>query len=153
MFSSAWNSVIVYYKRWMQSVLPFMTDECWRLTSSEFRMTKFIIIVWFKEEYTRNQWIRQPSWEPKSVIHKEFFLEMTLTVFIVHVFKRSWSLLSNEMKPQCIIKLFQQVWRKIPNCMISVLKINLCIDIKLVFFFPLHWLCCIKVDEMRYSVD
>lgn len=74
-------------------------------------------------------------------------------LFIVHVFKRSWSLLSNEMKPQCIIKLFQQVWRKIPNCMISVLKINLCIDIKLVFFFPLHWLCYIKVDEMRYSVD
>lgn len=133
MFSSAWNSVIVYYKRWMQSVLPFMTDECWRLTSSEFRMTKFIIIVWFKEEYTRNHELGNHPGSPSLWYIRNFFWRWHL--FIVHVFKRSWSLLSNEMKPQCIIKLFQQVWRKILNCMISVLKINLCIDIKLVFFF------------------
>lgn len=130
MFSSAWNSVIVYYKRWMQSVLPFMTDECWRLTSSEFRSLSLCDLK--KNILETNELGNHPG-SPSLWYIRNFFWRWHL--FIVHVFKRSWSLLSNELKPQCIIKLFQQVWRKIPNCMISVLKINLCIDIKLVSFF------------------
>lgn len=151
MFSSAWILLLYIIKDGCnQSCLSWlMNAEDWHRQSSEWPNS--LSLCDLKKNILETNELGNHPGSPSLWYIRNFFWRWHL--FIVHIFKRSWSLLSNEMKPQCIIKLFQQVWRKIPNCMISVLKINLCIDIKLVFFFPLHWLCCIKVDEMRYSVD
>lgn len=117
-----------------------MNAEDWHRQSSEWPNS--LSLCDLKKNILETNKLGNHPGSPSLWYIRNFFWRWHL--FIVHVFKRSWSLLSNEMKPQCIIKLFQQVWRKIPNCMISVLKINLCIDIKLVFFFPLHWLCYTK---------